>query len=1148
MSPTQSPGGQPHTSPQEASRPAPTGPETQGDSALHDQGATHAQDMQDAQEAQEAAALAAQRGPLAWMAKNSVAANLLMLLLIVGGVLMLSRVKQEVFPEVELDAVLITVAQPGVAPAEIEQGIILAIEEQVRSVDDVKEVVSTAREGVATLRAELLLGTDSQQALNEIKSVVDRVPSLPEDAERPVISLASNRREVISLVVYGDKDERALRQLAEQVRDELLTDPKLTVVELDAVRRPEISVEVPQEQLRRYNLTLEQVAQAIRLASVDVSAGGVKTRRGEVLLRTTERRELGREFYDIVVLSRPDGSTVTVRDLGVVIDGFEESDRAAFFDGKRAARVIVYRVGDQTPLEISAAVNAYRERKLKALPEGVSLAVWNDSSEAYRDRISLLLRNAMQGLVLVLLVLGLFLEIRLAFWVTLGIPISFLGAILFMPWMDVSLNMISLFAFILTLGIVVDDAIVAGEAIYTKRQAGMGPLQAAIAGVKEVATPVIFSVLTTVVAFSPLLFVPGITGKFFKNIPMIVIPILLLSLVESLMILPAHLGHGKPPSERGFLGFVFRQQQRFAQLLERLIERFYEPMVRAAVRQRYLTMAAGLSVLILAGGVIGGGRIKFDFFPKIEGDLITANVALPFGASARDTERVMQHLIHQAQQSMEELGGQQALSRGLFAVLDTAGSHTATVSVFMVPLEQRQVTTTQLANRWRERVGELAGVDKLTFNFSTGFSGGSPVDVELSHPDQGQLELAAQALAQQLRGYNGLFDIDSGLSLGKEQLDFKLTPEARALGVTESELGRQLRSAFFGAAAGRQQRGRDELRVFVRRPQAERSSEYDVEQLMIRAPGGAELPLSQAAVMERGRSFTEIIRKNGKRLVHVTSDLDITKTSSAEVLGELRQRVLPELMADYPSLTYAFGGADQNRRESLGALRSGFMFALLVMFGMMAVVFKSYAQPLIVLFAIPFGVVGALGGHLLMGYDLSIISIMGIVALSGVVVNDSLVYIDAVNTYRREGATASEAVILGGVRRFRPILLTSLTTFFGLAPMIAEKSVQARFLIPMALSLGFGVLFVTLITLIIVPALYMVIEDGRRAGSWLADLYRPEAEHAADDKVLQLAHAHAPAHEQADHLAGVDGKLAAASQAAQVRPQDALDGQADDCV
>lgn len=1031
-------------------------------------------------------------GVLAWMASNTVAANLLMLLFIVGGFLMISRVKQEVFPEVELDTVVISVPYLGAAPAEVEQGIILAIEEQVRGIDDVKEVNSTAVEGAATIRAELILGADSQDALNEIKSAVDRVPSLPADAERPIVSLASNRREVISLVIYGDKDEKSLRQLAEQVREELLSDSRITVADLDGVRRPEISIEIPQENLRRYNLTLEQVASAVRLASVDVSGGSVKTRSGEILLRTKERRELGPEFYDIVVLSRPDGSRVTVRDLGVVIDGFEESDKAAYFNGQRAVRVTVYRVADQTPLEISAAVNAYRDAKVNNLPDGVSIAVWNDSSEVYRDRISLLLRNALQGLILVLLVLGLFLEIRLAFWVTLGIPISFLGAILFMPAIDVSLNMISLFAFILTLGIVVDDAIVVGEAVHTQRQKGKGPLEAAILGVKEVSTPVVFSVLTTVVAFSPLLFVPGITGKFFKNIPMIVIPILLISLVESLMILPAHLSHHQSPKERGFLGFIFKLQGRFADWLERMIERYYQPVVRAAVNQRYLTMSIGVAFLIAAGGVVAGGRVKFDFFPKIEGDVVRANLALPFGSSAKDTKAIMQHMVTQAQESFKELGGQEKLSRGIYAVLDTGGSHTANVSIFLVPADQREVTTTEFTNLWRKKVGEQPGVDTLTFDFSTGFSGGAPVDVELSHPDPKTLEEAASKLAERLKTYNGLFDIDDGFTLGKEQLDFQLLPAARSLGITESELGRQLRNAFFGSSAGRQQRGRDELRIYVRRPLQERASEYNVEELLIRTASGGEIPLSQAAQLNRGRSFTQILRKNGRRLVHVTSDLDVKKTTSAEVITDLTKNVLPSLRQDYPGLSYSFGGSDQNRRESLGAMRTGFMFALLIMFGMMAVVFRSYVQPIIVMFAIPFGVVGALGGHLLLGYNLSIISIMGIVALSGVVVNDSLVYIDAVNTYRREGTIAYDAVIEAGLRRFRPILLTSLTTFFGLAPMIAETSVQARFLIPMALSLGFGVLFVTFITLVIVPALYMVIEDGLSLWRRLWELYRDE--------------------------------------------------------
>ena len=1045
-------------------------------------------------------------GLLAWMAQNSVAANLLMALFLIGGLALIPRIKQEVFPEIILDSVVVNVAYPGASPEEVEQGTVLAIEEGIRGVDGIKKVTSTAREGSAQVTAELLLGAEREQAFNDIKAAVDRVTSFPADVEQPRVSLLSNRREVISVVVHGaDLSEHDLKRLSEQIRDELLARPEITVVEIEGLRQPEISIEVPQESLRRYDLTLDQVARAVGQASVELPAGGIKTRSGEILLRTDERRDQGQEFSEIVVLSQPDGTRVTVGDLGTVRDTFVEEDTALYFDAERAARVTVFRVGDQTPIEISDAVQSYLEQARTSLAPGVALATWNDRSEIYRDRINLLLENAFMGLILVLLVLGLFLELRLAFWVTLGIPISFLGAMLFMPALDVSLNMISLFAFILTLGIVVDDAIVVGEAVYKHRKDGMGHLEAAISGVREVGTPVVFSVLTTVIAFSPLLFVPGVTGKFFKVIPLIVIPILLISLVESLLILPAHLGHGSSPAQRGFLGAVNRAQGAFADRIEWAIERFYEPVAAAALRQRYLTLSIALSVLVLMAGLVAGGRVKFSFFPKIEGDVITANIELPYGTSAEVTEAAMARVVSGANAVLEAEGGAEGLSRGIMAQMGTlgrgggpnpgipsSGSHVASVRIFLVPAGDRDIITADFARRWREQVGPIPGVESLSFDYDIGPSSGAPIDVELSHPDPQVLEATAARLASRLETYGGVFDINDGFAQGKEQLGFQLKPAGRSLGLTETDLGRQVRNAFFGAEAARQQRGRDELRVYVRRPRSERRSEYDLESLLLRTSQGGEIPLGEAARIERGRSYTSINRQDGRRLVQVTADVDAEVVTAGEVSRDLTKEVLPGLVAQTPGLRWEMGGSQRDRSESFGALGAGFLLALLVMFGLMAVAFRSYVQPLIIMGAIPFGIVGAIIGHMVMGFNLSVISIMGIVALSGVVVNDSLVLIDAVNRFRHQGMDVLEAAVAGGARRFRPILLTTLTTFFGLMPMILEESVQARFLVPMAISLGFGILFVTFIALLLVPTLYMIVEDGRLLAARLGAFLRGE--------------------------------------------------------
>ncbi len=1041
-------------------------------------------------------------GILGWFTTNRVAANVLMAIILIGGlVMMLTQVKQEVFPEVEIEMVLINIPYPGASPEEVEQGVVLAVEEAVRGLDGVKEVRGTASEGMAVVAVELLLGADKDRALNDVKSAIDRVTSLPEDVERPVVALATNRRQAISLVLYGDVEnaESVLHDLADQVRFDLLAKDDITYVEISGTRPLEISVDVSQEQLRAHRLTLGGVSQAIRAASVEIPGGGVKTRSGEVLLRTTERRDTAAELESIAIRSRADGSSLRLGDFATVTDGFREEDRASYFNGERAVMIDVYRVGDQGPIEVSSAVHDYIANELPGrLPPGMQAAAWNDSSEVYADRIDLLSRNAKVGLILVLLVLGLFLEPRLAFWVTLGIPISFAGSLLFLPTMDVSINMISLFAFIVTLGMVVDDAIVVGEAIYQKRSEGMGLLPAALAGVREVAIPVCFSIATTCVAFAPMLFVPGVSGKFFRNIPLVVIAVLLISLVESLLILPAHLSHKMPWFLRVLLAPLLMPMELLGKLridkgLGVFIRKAYQPVLEMALRWRYATFALCCALALGTCGLPASGRLQFTFLPKIEGDVINATLRMPVGTSVEETQRHQQRMVSAAQEVLGEHGGEDIL-RGLFSEVGAAsgadsgpmgggassGSHLATARVFLVQSDQREVETAAFAEQWRETIGEIPGAEAMSFSYSIGASGGAPIDIQLSHPDPEVLENAAERLAAQLSGYPGLRDIESGVSIGKEQLDLTLTDEGRARGLTEAGLARQVRDSFFGSEAVRQQRGREELRVYVRRPESERTSMADIENLVVQTPDGGEMPLAHAAHIRRGRAYTTIKRTDGRRVVAVTADIVMGVGNANQIVGSLTENELPALLADVPGLTYEMGGEQKEQARSMQSLLYGQMFAFIIMFGLLAVVFRSYVQPLIIMLgAIPFGVVGAIWGHVFMDYGLSMISMMGIVALSGVVVNDSLILIDSINRFRREGAKVWDAVVNGGTRRFRPILLTSLTTFFGLAPMILEPSVQARFLVPMAISLGFGVLFATVILLVLVPASYLIVEDMR---------------------------------------------------------------------
>lgn len=1052
----------------------------------------------------------ARHGALAWMAKNTVAANLLMGLLIIGGLIMSARVKQEVFPEFDPDFVTVSVVYPGASPEEVEQGIVLAVEEAVRGIDGVKRVTSTAREGTAAIQVELLTGADLDAVQNDVKVAVDRIASFPEEAERPIVTAAPNIRNVIAVIVYGEHAHEVLRQTAERVRAGLLAETPVTQTELSGVPPREIAVEVDQRTLRAYGLTLDQIANTIRAASVELPGGAVRAAGGEVLVRTTERRDLGPEFAGITVISRPDGTRVSLGDIAEIRDTFAETDQEAFFDGQPAVRLNVYRVGDQTPVQIAEAVEDYVAGLV--LPEGIRLATWDDQSEIYSDRISLLVRNAGMGLVLVMIVLGLFLEIRLAFWVMLGIPISFLGAFLLMPLFGASINMISMFAFLLVLGIVVDDAIVVGENIFEQRRQGKPFLQAAIDGVQEVAAPILFAVATTVATFGPLLFVPGFTGKIFGVIPVIVIAVLMLSLVESLLILPAHLAHGSREAW-GPIGWLNRQQRKFSHGLDRFIERAYVPFAHFIAKNRYLVAAAALAVLVMTVGLGAGGFIKFGFFPKIEGDLTRASIRLPIGAPVDESRAIGRRLIEAAERVLERHGGD-AIKRGVYAQVGEAlggfgpstsastGSHIVDVSVQLVPVDQRAITARQFVEEWRAEVGPLVGVETQNFVFSLGPTAGSPIDLQISHPETEVLEGAAAALADAIAAFDGLRDIDPGFSNGKAQFDATLTPVGRAVGLTELELARQLRAAFFGSEALRQQRGRDEVKVMVRLPLEDRRTRQSLESLVLRTPGGGEIPLAQAAVLTPGRAETAIRRVDGRRVLNVTADIVDGEANANEILRRIEKEVLPALVAATPGLTYSLEGEQREQRESFGALGFNFLFAQLLVYALLAVPFRSYLQPFLVMSVVPFGIVGALLGHLVMGYDLSVISVLGIVALSGVVVNDSLIMIVATNGFRVDGATAEEAVVLGGARRFRPILLTSLTTFFGLMPMIFETSVQARFLIPMAISLGFGVLSATVIVLVVVPAFYLILEDFLRFMRWV---YPSLAPHPAEAPTPPLA-------------------------------------------
>ena len=1031
----------------------------------------------------EAAKKPFERGSIAWMAGNSIAANLVMVVFLVGGFIALRHMRQEVFPDVALDTVSISVAYPGASPEEVERGIILAIEEAVRPLEGVAEVTSVAREGGGRVMVELLLGENVERLGQEIKSEVDRIITFPEHAEKPQVRIDARRRGVLEVVIYGDAPETTLHQLAEQLRDFLLQSPDITQVDIDGLPPLEIGIEISQENLRRYNLTPEQVALRLRTAALDLPGGGLKTDTGEVLLRLRERRDYGRQFAELPVLTTERGSRVLLRDIATIDDSFADTDRYSMFNGKRSVHLEVFRVGNQTPIQVSNAVHEQLEAFQPYLRPGIYIDTYRDRSDNYRQRVYLLLKNGAIGLVLVLVLLGLFLEARLAFWVMLGIPISFLGSFLFVPGMGVSINMITLFAYIIALGIVVDDAIVVGENVYYYRQQGYPFLEAAVRGAREVAMPVTFSILTNVAAFMPIYFIPGYVGKIFQMIPVVVCTVFLISLVECVYVLPAHLGHQREKKRKGLSGWLHEKQQAFSRQFLRFVHNGYGPFLDMTLRHRTLTMSIALAALALSVSYAWSGRMGFQQFPIMESDFSDARVVLPYGSPVSRTEAVMERVQAGAEQVIAE-SGHPELVEAIAADIGIGGGHSGRMRVLLAPPEIRDkiMSTSEFTQRWRQAVGEVPGVEYMRFAADTGGPGGwgRPIAVELSHRSMDMLERASGELAEILAMYPGVDDVDDGFRPGKDQIDFTLKPEGKSLGLTPRDVARQVRHAFYGAEVLRQQRGRNEIKVMVRLPREERASEHTIHELMIRTPTGAYVPFREIVEMTRGRAYTTIDRRDGRRVVTVSADI-MPRGRAGEVLGDLRDNVLPDFMRENPGLTYSFEGHQAEIRKSMGSLTVSFAFALMVIYAMLAIPFRSYTQPLVVMFSIPFGIVGAFLGHLIMGYDLSIPSMLGIVALSGVVVNDSLVMIDFANRRHREGGLSlHDAIHSAAVQRFRPIMLTTLTTFGGLAPMIFETSRQARFLIPMALSLGFGILFATAIMLIIVPSMYMAVEDARR--------------------------------------------------------------------
>ncbi|MCG9733730.1 efflux RND transporter permease subunit [Pseudoalteromonas shioyasakiensis] len=1018
---------------------------------------------------------------IAWFTKNHVAANLLLISILLAGLFSVStQIPLEVFPSFEADRISVSVTLRGSTPEDVEKGVAIRIEEAVQDLEGIKRITSRSSEGSASVSIEVDTGYDPRELLADIKSRVDAINTFPVDAEKPVVALAQRTREVIAVTVSSEYGEKETLEYAEQVRDDLLRLPEITQVELSGVRDYEIAIEVSQDTLRQYDLRLSDISSAISNSSTDVSAGNLKTEGGDVLIRSKGQAYRKDEFAQVVVKYQADGTIIRLGDIARITDDFEETPVRTRFNGKQAAFIDVYRIGPQSAIEVADAVKNYITEHQSQLPEGFELSFWDDDSEIVKSRIATLTTNAIQGGILVLALLTLFLRPAIAFWVFIGIPVSFMGAFLAMPIFGITLNVMSLFGFILVLGIVVDDAIVTGENVYTHLKTAESGEQAAIRGTQEVATPVTFGVLTTVAAFLPLAFIEGNRGALFAQIPVVVIPVLLFSLIESKFVLPAHLKYLKLRSEKSNPSKLQQFQQRFADGFEHAIMKYYQPLLNVALKNKLATVSLFVGVFFIILTLITSGWTKFIFFPRIPSETVRAELTFPAGTPFEVTNKYIIDMSDKAKELQDKYRDEDGQSVILNILATTGGrggsSNTGSVRFEITPAEKREsdIGSRELASEWRDLIGIIPGAESVTFRAEFGRSS-DPIDVQLSGSSIDTLEAVAEKVKERLATYPTVYEIADSMSDGKDELQIELTEQGLALGLNRVDVSQQVRNSFFGAQVQRIQRGRDDVRVMVRLPIEERRSVADLTDILIKTPTGGTVPLSHVATLVPGQSPSSIYRIDRYRTLNVTADVEKSNTNMTVLQADLKT-YLDELMVQYPGVDYSLEGEAKEQRESFGSLAWGLVFVFFIIYALLAIPFKSYLQPLIVMSVIPFGMIGAVMGHWVMGMELTIMSLLGMLALIGVVVNDSLVLVDFINKKREEGGDLLETVKLAGAARFRPVMLTSLTTFIGLMPLLFEKATQAQFLIPMAVSLGFGIIFATLITLLLVPVNYLLME------------------------------------------------------------------------
>jgi len=1040
--------------------------------------------------------ISSEKGLIAWFATNSVAANLLMVIIITFGIFSSLNIRKQTSPDFSLNNIQIAVPYRGAAPQEVEEGVVIKIEEAIQNVVGINRITSNANEGLGVVTVEVSTDEDINEVLSDIKNLVDAISTFPALTEKPVISKQLIPIQIMFINLAGDMDQKTRKSLAQQIRDELTALPEINQAQILGDRNYEISIEISEQTLRKYSLTLNEVSSAIKKSSVNMPGGAIKTDGGDILLRTKGQSYTGVEFEDLIIRSNSDGTRLTLGDIANIKDGFEETNGYSRFDKKTTATIRVLAIGGQNELDAAAAIKLYMEKKSSSLPNGMVMEAWGDRSFYLKGRLDMMNSNMLQGAILVFLILALFLRLKIAFWVMVGIPICFLGTIWLMPVgpFPVTINMISLFGFILVLGIVVDDAIIISESIYTKIRKDGHTLDNVIKGTNKVATAATFGVLTTIAAFAPMLFVGGIVGPFFEAMSVVVVLALFFSLIESKLILPAHLANTKlthlsdeelyqPYSEMGFFTkfsrFFQRIQRRFQDALDRFIHNKYKPLLEKAVRNRGIAFAGFLAVLILTIGLVSGGQLRMVIFPDIPGDFIQTQLTMQAGTAPSVRNTAVDKLESTIFEINKEL---QAQNPDLPApikhvMIFTQGDAGAVILLELTKSESRSVLPTEISNMWRERVGDIAGIKELTYSSGTNAGGGAALSFQLTGNNFDALEGAAKELETKLAEYDGIFDIRNSFSSGTQEIRLGIKPEAEALGLTLSDLGRQVRQAFYGEEAQRMQRGKDEVRVMVRYPREERRSIADLENMTIRTPTGDEVPFFSVADITLAQSYTSINREDRKRSITVTADVDPDRVEPNKIMAEISEEYIPELLSRYDGVGFQLQGSSLELQKLISNLSTASLVAIFLIYTLLAIPLRSYGQPFVIMSVIFFGLVGAALGHLIMGYSVSMFSLFGCIALSGVVVNDSLIMVDFINKAREEGLSKIDAVIQSGTQRFRAILLTSLTTAFGLMPIMLETSLQAQFVIPMAISMSFGIVFATVITLFLIPCLYLLLED-----------------------------------------------------------------------